>query len=66
MDPALIMDDDAIEIEEESGLKLVDKNDKLLQKEYTFWCFMKSRAEGDWKPKPLATFGTIKNFWNVY
>ena len=30
MDQALIIDDDAIEIEEESSVKLVDKNDKLL------------------------------------
>ena len=64
MDPALIMDDDAIEIEEDD-VKLVDAQDKRLQKEYTFWCFMKSRAEGDWKPKPVANFATIKQFWQV-
>ena len=67
MDPALIMDD-AIEIEDEAvvDVKSIDKDDKYLQHEYTFWCFMKSRADGDWKPKPLANFRSIKQFWNVY
>ena len=26
---------------------------------------MKSRADGDWKPKPIANFGTVRSFWNV-
>ena len=36
-----------------------------LQKEYTFWVFMKS-SSNDWKPKPIAHFKTVKEFWSVY
>ena len=66
-DPA-IMVDDAIETVNEKSNKcdLIDDQDQRLQKEYTFWVFMKSRADGDWKPKPIASFGTIRSFWNVY
>ena len=68
-DPAIMVEDDAIETINENcqnQAELKDDKDQKLQKEYTFWVFMKSRADGDWKPKPIASFGTVRSFWNVY
>jgi len=40
-------------------------NSMPLQHEYTFWVFMKS-SSNDWKPKPIAHFKTVGEFWSVY
>ena len=39
-----------------------------LERQYTFWVFIKSsnRAADDWKPKPIASFKTVQEFWSVY
>ena len=39
-----------------------------LEREYTFWVFIKSsnRAADDWKPKQIANFKTVQEFWSVY
>jgi hypothetical protein len=60
MDPALIMDDDAL---------VADGPEKMpLQREYTFWVFIKSsnRAADDWKPKSISHFSTVNDFWSIY
>jgi len=55
MDPALLMEDDAV-VAEDSSPDLLS-----LQREYTFWIFIKSsnRAADDWKPKPIANFDSV-------
>ena len=62
MDPALLMDDDAVVAEEQ------DPNTLPLQREYTFWVFIKSsnRAADDWKPKQIASFKSVQEFWSVF
>ena len=64
MDPALLMEDDAV-VEEPAA---ADPNEMLLQKEYTFWAFIKSsnRATDDWKPKKIASFKSVRELWGVY
>lgn len=60
MDPALLMEDDAV---------VADDSELLhLQREYTFWIFIKSsnRAADDWKPKPIANFQSVQDFWSIY
>ena len=44
---------------------ILGDDEKALQKPYTFWVFVKSRAD-DWKPKPIANFSTASEFWGVY
>ena len=62
MDPALLMEDDALVTGDASPELL------KLQRDYTFWIFIKSsnRAADDWKPKPIANFGTVQDFWSIY
>ena len=62
MDPALLMEDDAV-VAEDSSPELLN-----LQRDYTFWIFIKSsnRAADDWKPKPIANFSTVQDFWSIY
>ena len=36
-----------------------ETEDIQLQKPYTFWVFVKSRAD-DWKPKPIATVSGVR------
>ena len=59
LDPAILNSSDE---EEESS-----SSDALnLQHEYTLWVFMNSLANDGWKPKKMASFGNITQFWNVY
>ena len=37
-----------------------------LQSEYTLWVFMNSMSNDGWKPRQMASFGTVPQFWNVY
>ena len=62
MDPALLMEDDAVVADDKSPELL------SLQRDYTFWIFIKSsnRAADDWKPKPIANFRTVQDFWSIY
>ena len=62
MDPAIMFSEDE---EENCGQKTEILE---LQREFTFWVFIKSsnRAADDWKPKPIANFKTVQEFWSVY
>ena len=64
MDPALIIEDEAIE--ESKALEEVPQKGQALQNSFTLWVFMNSLANDGWKPKKMASFGNVDQFWNVY
>ena len=57
------------ELDGETDQKVVKQSKPMpLEREYTFWVLIKSsnRAADGWKPKQIASFKTVQEFWSVY